>query len=91
MLYASFLDPSRSFPPNFLLISKCFILDEGICLWRKGLRCPVGGGVGLFGVLLPICRCTRSVVSASRPEEPSPAGPGERQRTSEPQTLGSWP
>lgn len=31
----------------------------------------------MVGVLLPVCQCTHSVISANRPEEPSPAGPRE--------------
>lgn len=62
---------------TFWTLSQCFTLDEGICLCRKGLRCPGRGGKGVAGVLLAICQCTRSVISARRPEEPSPAGPRE--------------
>lgn len=28
-------------------------------------------------MLLPVCQCAHSVISANRPEEPSPAGPRE--------------
>ncbi|TDH06023.1 hypothetical protein EPR50_G00128830 [Perca flavescens] len=56
---------------------KCFTLDEAICLWGKGLRFPGGGGERVVGVLLLVCQCTHTVISANRPEEPSPAGPRE--------------
>lgn len=66
-------------PATFWPISQCFTLDEGICLCGKGLCCPGRGEEGVVGVgvLLPICQCTHSVISANRPEEPSPAGPRE--------------
>lgn len=64
-------------PATFWPSSKCFTLDEGICLWGKGLHCPGGGGEEVVSVLLPICHCTQSLISANRPEEPSPAGPRE--------------
>lgn len=67
--------PFQIIPATFWPISQCFTLDEGICLWGKGLRCPGGGGEGVVvSVLLPVCH---SVISANRPEEPSPAGPRE--------------
>lgn len=70
--------PFQIVPAVFWHISKCFTLDEGICLWGKGLRCPGGGGEEVVGVLPPICQCTHSLISANRPEEePSPAGPRE--------------
>lgn len=67
----------KTIPVTFWSIPQCFILDEGICLCGKGLRCPGRGGKGVCCVLLTICRCTLSVISARRPEEPSPAGPRE--------------
>ncbi|KAI9540415.1 hypothetical protein NQZ68_040587 [Dissostichus eleginoides] len=55
----------------------CFTLEEGICLWGKGLCFPVAGGEGVVGVPLPVRQCTHSVISANGPEEPSQAGPRE--------------
>ena len=67
--------PFQIIPATFWPISQCFTLDEGIRLWGKGLRCPGGGGEGVVvSVPLPVCH---SVISANRPEEPSPAGPRE--------------
>lgn len=62
-------------PVTFWPIFQCFTLDEGVCLWGKGLCCPGRVGEEVVGVLLPICQCTHTVIGANRPEEPSPAGP----------------
>lgn len=61
-------------PATFRSISKRFTLDEGTCLWLEELHCPGGGGEKAVGVLLLVCLCTHSVISARRPEEPRPAG-----------------
>lgn len=57
--------------------SVCFTLDEGVCLWGKGLCCPGGGGEEVFSVPLPVRQCTHTVISANRPEDSNPAGPRE--------------
>lgn len=67
--------PFQIVPVTFWPIYQCFTLDEGVCLWGKGLCCPGRGGEEVVGVLLPICQCTHTVIGANRPEESSPAGP----------------
>lgn len=82
------LDPNCSYSSS---LSWEFHPGQSNLHLEKGLCCPGEAGEEAFSVLLPNCHCTHHAVSANRPEERRPADIERRQRTSELQTLGSWP